>query len=199
MSPLKDGSKIVRALFGTSMLSKKLGARPLFVGPDAHLRGLSHVRMGRNFSSGRGLWLQAVTEHGGEKFSPQIIIGDDVSVSFWGHIAATNYVEIGSNVLIGSKVIITDHNHGLPTDPFKNIVARSSPRRLDCCPVGRVVIGRNVWIGDGVVIGPGAEIGEGCIIGANAVVNKDLFRAYTIAVGIPAKPIKRYDLINRDG
>ena len=146
--------------------------------------------MGRNFSSGRGLWLQAVTEHGGEKFSPQIIIGDDVSVSFWGHIAATNYVEIGSNVLIGSKVIITDHNHGSYGPNVHS--SPDVPPALRLLSVGRVVIGRNVWIGDGVVIGPGAEIGEGCIIGANAVVNKSI-PPYTIAVGIPAKPIKRFN------
>lgn len=183
---LEECSRIVR----NWLLSQKLGVHPLYIGPDAQLRGLSHIRIGKNFSSGRGLWLQAVTEFCGEKLSPQIVIGDDVSVSFWSTIAAANYVEIGSGTLIASKVIIADHNHG-----HYSLGENSSPmvppakRRLSR---GRVVIGKNVWIGDGVVIGPGSEIGEGCIIGSNSVV-KGAIPAFTIAAGIPAKPIKRYD------
>ncbi len=172
------------------LLSKKLGVRPLNIGPDAYLRGLSHVRIGKNFRSGRGLWLQAVTEFCGEKFTPKIIIGDDVNVSCWTTIAAVNYVEIGSGVLIASKVIIVDHNHGYyGADEHTSPMVPPTKRRLSR---GRVVIGNNVWIGDGVVIGSGSEIGEGCIIGSNSVV-KGAIPAFTIAAGIPAKPIKRYD------
>ena len=38
----------------------------------------------------------------------------------------------------------------------------------------------------------GAKIGKHCVIGANSVVTKDI-PDYCIAVGIPAKVIKRYD------
>ena len=172
------------------LLSKKLGVSPLYVGPDPYLRGLSHVHIGKNFSSGRGLWLQAVTEHAGEEFAPKIIIGEDVSISFWTTIAAVNHVEIGSGVLIASKVIIVDHNHG-----YYGTEEHTSPRvppAKRTLSRGRVVIGSNVWIGDGVVVGPGANIGEGCIIGSNSVV-RGVIPAFTIAVGTPAKPIKRFD------
>jgi len=56
----------------------------------------------------------------------------------------------------------------------------------------RVVIGDNVWIGEFVSILAGAIIGEGCIIGSNSVVTKEI-PPYSIAVGCPAKVIKRYD------
>ena len=46
--------------------------------------------------------------------------------------------------------------------------------------------------GDNVVILPGVTIGNGCVIGSNAVVTKDL-PDNCIAVGIPAKVIKRYN------
>ena len=56
----------------------------------------------------------------------------------------------------------------------------------------KVIIEDNVWIGDNVVVLPGVTIGRGSIVAANAVVSKDI-PAYSIAVGIPAKVIKRWN------
>lgn len=57
---------------------------------------------------------------------------------------------------------------------------------------GDIVIGNDVWIGYEAVIMAGITIGDGAIIGARAVVTKDV-PPYTVAGGIPAKPIrKRY-------
>ena len=39
---------------------------------------------------------------------------------------------------------------------------------------------------------PGSKIGDGCIIGAHSVVKGEI-PAYTVAVGAPAKPVKRYN------
>ena len=49
-----------------------------------------------------------------------------------------------------------------------------------------------MWVGDNVVILPDVTIGNGCVIGSNAVVTKDI-PDNCIAVGIPAKVIKRFD------
>jgi phosphonate metabolism protein (transferase hexapeptide repeat family) len=53
----------------------------------------------------------------------------------------------------------------------------------------KVVVGHDVWIGHGAIVMPGLMIGTGAVIGSGAVVTKDV-PPYTIAVGIPAKPIK---------
>jgi len=92
------------------MLASKLGVRKLNVGPRAYLRGLTSISMGEDFSAGEGLWLEAVTHYGNERFAPKLVIGNHVHVSHWSHIACTNSVTIGDHVLIGSKVMITDHN-----------------------------------------------------------------------------------------
>ena len=39
---------------------------------------------------------------------------------------------------------------------------------------------------------PGVTIGDGCVIGAHSVVNKDIPEG-CIAVGSPARVIKKYD------
>ena len=172
------------------LLAIMLGVRSISIGPASMLLGLSHISVGENFWAYKELWLEAITDFKGDRFSPQILIGDNVSVSCWSHIAAVDRVEIGAGTLIGSKVIITDHNHGsYGPDTHSSPHVPPDQRPLAGRPV---FIGKNVWIGDGVVVTPGAHIGEGCIIGANAVVT-GWIPDFTIAVGIPAKPIKTFD------
>ncbi len=55
-----------------------------------------------------------------------------------------------------------------------------------------VVIEKNCLIGAGAIILEGIHVGEGSIIGANAVVREDV-PPFSVAVGIPAKVIKRND------
>ena len=59
-----------------------------------------------------------------------------------------------------------------------------------------VEIGKCVWLGEGVAVLPGSKIGDGCVIGAHAVVKGEI-PPYTMAAGIPAKPIKRYNFQNK--
>ncbi len=172
------------------LISRKFGVKKISIGARFYLRGLSSIEMGEDFSAGEGLWLHAVTQYGKQRFSPRIVIGNRVCLSQWVHIAATNYVEIGDDVLIGSKVIITDHNHGQysrdHTAPDVPPVLRPLDRDR------RVVIGRRVWLADGVVVTPGSMIGEGSVIGANSVVKGNI-PPFVIAAGVPAEIAKAFD------
>jgi acetyltransferase-like isoleucine patch superfamily enzyme len=61
-----------------------------------------------------------------------------------------------------------------------------------------VIIGNDVWIGQGATIVGGITIGDGAIILANATVTKDV-PPYAIVGGIPAKLIKyRFDIYTID-
>lgn len=177
------------------MLAAKLGVRELQIGPGATLGGLSSMRLGENFAAGPGLWMEAIREYNGDSFEPRLIIGNNVSVSAWCHIAVTNHVEIGDGVLIGSKVLITDHNHGQYSDPFVSPAIRPTERPLE--RDRQVIVGRNCWLGDGVVVTPDSEIGEGAVIGANSVVIGAI-PAFCIAAGAPAKPLKQYDFAKKE-
>lgn len=171
--------------------------RDIVIESGSRIIGKSLIKIGKNFYAGKGFWLHAVDCYNGQTFTPQIIIGNNVSLSDFCHIGATHYIKIGNNVLFGSKCYVTDHNHGI----YSGDRVQSDP---DIPPVQRkltadsyVIIEDNVWIGDNVVILPGVRIGKGAIIGSNAVVTKDI-PAYSIAVGIPARVVKKWDCIKKE-
>jgi len=165
------------------LLSRKFGVHKIRMGPRARLRGLSRIQMGEDFAAGESLWLEAITRYNDQEFSPAIVIGQHVRISHFVHITATHHVEIGDDVLMGSKVMITDHNHGQYSREHTSPHVAPTLRPLD---VDRsVFIGRKVWLSDGVVVTAGASIGEGSIIGANSVVQGNI-PAFCIASGVPA-------------
>lgn len=104
------------------------------------------------------------------------------------------------SIACGAKFLFTSANHtlqSLSTYPFPlfyeewdtpaSQVAEAWDNR------GDIVIGSDVWIGYEAVILSGVHIGDGAIIGARAVVTHDV-EPYTIAGGVPARPIrKRFD------
>ena len=57
----------------------------------------------------------------------------------------------------------------------------------------QIIIGNDVWIGQGSTVIGGVKIGSGAIIGSNSMVAKDI-PPYSIAVGNPARVVKyRFD------
>lgn len=190
--------KIVGALFRRIrdfLLAAKLKTSGMKLGKHPRMAGLSHIRLGTNFSAGDGLWLEAVTFFNDTCLQPRLTIGVNCSVSDYVHIGCANCITIGNEFLCGSRVIISDHNHGI----YNAVPDGPSPSPPTLPPMERplshdksVCIGNNVWIGDGVAILGGADIGDGVIIGANAVVTGRI-PSFTIAVGMPARPVKQFD------
>ncbi|WP_316809620.1 DapH/DapD/GlmU-related protein [Pedobacter agri] len=151
----------------------------------ARIFGGEFINIGENFSSFGRLRLEAHQKHNGHIYSPAIIIGDNVSINFDCHIGCVNKVIIGNNVLIASRVFITDHFHGEISYDYLKI----PPSKRTVTSKGPVVIEDNVWIGEGVAIMPNITIGKNSIVGANAVVTKS-FPENSIIAGVPAKLIK---------
>lgn len=108
-----------------------------------------------------------------------------------------SYVEIGRYCSIGRNVSIGlgEHNYKLlSTSPFYStncsIIDIESVKLAKNNPKRRIIIGNDVWIGDGAYICNGVTIGDGAVIGCNAVVTKSV-PAYTIVAGVPSKVIKK--------
>jgi lipopolysaccharide O-acetyltransferase len=150
--------------------------------------------MGEDFSAEDSLWLLAISRYHNQQFSPKIRIGNQVRISRHVQIAATHFVEIGDNVLIGSGVVITDHNHGQYSEESTPPDIAPSLRPLD--HDRRVVIGKNVWLGAGAIVTPDSVIGEGAVIGANSVVIGPI-PPFSVAVGLPARVIKTFDFTSQ--
>ncbi|GGG53285.1 DapH/DapD/GlmU-related protein [Epilithonimonas arachidiradicis] len=151
------------------------------------IRGRKFMDIGKGFTTGVGCRLEAYPE-GNFK---TLFVGENFQMNDYVHITAMQSVSIGRNVLLASKIYISDCSHGsysgdqYDSSPLEN----PKDRKMFSKPV---IIEDNVWLGEFVSVLPGVKIGKGTIVGANSVVSKDL-PEYVIAVGTPAKPIKKYN------
>ncbi|MBE0650626.1 MAG: acyltransferase [Bacteroidales bacterium] len=163
---------------------KSIGKTP-FISYPFYLHGGKKITIGDNFDCNLRVRLEAFEEHMGHLFTPEIVIGNNVSINPDCHIGAINKIEIGDNVLMASKVFITDHYHGEITSEAIN----TAPSKRKLFSKGPVIIENNVWLGEGVVVLPGVTIGENSIIGANSVVTKNIPRNSVVG-GNPARIIR---------
>lgn len=152
------------------------------------LKGLDHISVGDNVKLDNGIILEAWDFHNNQKYQPKINIGSNVSLGKNCHVGAINEIEIAEGTLIGSSVLIIDHNHGL--NDYSDL--NTPPNKRALSSNGPIHIGKNVWIGEKVSILSGVEIGNNSIIGANSVVTKSI-PENCIACGIPARIIKKLD------
>lgn len=116
-------------------------------------------------------------------------IGSRCSIGNFNHIYATKCIIIEDSVLTADKVYISDNIHGYE-DVSKPVIEQKIIQK------NKVVIGSGSWIGENVAI-IGASVGKNSIIGANSVVTRDI-PDYCVAVGAPAKVVKRYNFEKKE-
>lgn len=162
-----------------------LGRETYFTYKSSAIEGQKCITIGDNTFFGKGLRLTANVRPQYQKKEPQIVIGNDCNFGERNHITAFNDIIIGSHVLTGTNVLITDNAHGT----FQRQELDIPPMQRNVTSKGVVMINDNVWIGSNACIMPGVTIGRGAIIGANAVVTKDV-PPYALAAGNPARVIK---------
>lgn len=151
------------------------------------IRGKKFIQIEEGFTTGVGCRVEAYPQ-GNYK---TLFIGENFQMNDYVHITAMESVKIGNNVLLASKIYISDCLHGSYAGDENDSNPNTPPndRPLSSKPV---VIEDNVWLGEFVSVLPGVTIGKGTIVGANSVVSKSL-PPYVIAVGTPAKPIKKFN------
>jgi acetyltransferase-like isoleucine patch superfamily enzyme len=114
--------------------------------------------------------------------SGNVILGDRVRVGIGSVIIGP--VTMGNGSGLGQHVFVSGFNHG-----YKDGNKNSSVQALDLKPV---VIEDDVHIGANSVVTAGVTIGRRTQIGAGSVVTKSI-PPFSVAVGNPAKVIKKYN------
>jgi maltose O-acetyltransferase len=94
-----------------------------------------------------------------------------------------NRIVIGSHVDVAPRVVIVAGSHEIDM-----LGAHSAGPGKG----GDVTIEDGVWIGANSTVIPGVRIGQKAVIGAGSVVCRDV-PPFTVAVGNPCRPKKRWD------
>lgn len=160
--------------------------KKILINTPLKMDGLRNISIGNNVVIGYKCWFFALKNNDHTK--SKINIGSGSAIGSFNHIVALNNVTIGKNVLISDKVYISDNLHNY--EDINTPIIKQSIRQI-----GEVVIGDGSWIGENACI-IGAKVGMNCVVGANAVVTKDI-PDFSVAVGIPARVIKKYDFQNK--
>ncbi|MFT4094894.1 MAG: acyltransferase [Niabella sp.] len=115
-----------------------------------------------------------------------VLIGNETIIGFSNIIIGP--VTIGNKVMLAQHVVLSGLNHN-----YEDVSLAPKDQGVS---TEEIMVGDNVWIGANAVITAGVKIGKHAIIGAGSVVTKDV-PAFSIAVGSPARIIKKYDFQDR--
>ncbi len=130
-------------------------------------------------SIGKGTWIEPTAKITNPE---NVFIGKNCHIN---HLACIQpgkaKIVIGDNLLMGPGTMLFASNYQLSPD---------RPIRQQPSVYKDIIIGNDVWLGSNVVVTAGVTIGDGSVIAAGSVVTKDI-PPYTIAGGIPAKPLKK--------
>ncbi len=113
-------------------------------------------------------------------------VGQGVSIVGRSKFGTEPYlITLEDNVRVSFDVTFITHDGG--TWAF-----RDQEKYRHVFKYGRIRVGERSFIGCKSIIMPGVTIGKGAVIGAGSVVTKDI-PPYCVAVGVPAKVIRKFD------
>lgn len=155
-----------------------IGKRSLILKP-VQLDYVKTVSLADDVYVAEGGWIM-----GGTCSDITLKINKGTTIGHYSHIIAIHSVTIEEDVLVADKVFISDCTHSYE-DVTKPVISQQIKE------LNPVVIGEGSWLGENVCV-CGAKVGKHCVIGANSVVTSDI-PDYSVAVGSPARVVKKYD------
>jgi acetyltransferase-like isoleucine patch superfamily enzyme len=168
----------LRYLWWLKVKNRHVGTRGMvFLGRGAEItctRGLGHMELGRWVWIGEGNSIRC--HEGFLRIEDKVVFGTNDTVT------AYLDVRIGEGTLFADSVYVGDFDHRYedPDVPIRKQGIVASPVRIEA----------GCWIGEKATVLRGAKIGRGSVVGAHAVVRDDI-PPYSVAVGIPARVVKR--------
>lgn len=175
-------NKIATLLF-YKLLFYRIGKRTTLSSPLYTIHP-KFVEIGDRAFTGPSCWIEAYPAN--PKMSgaiPILKIGNGVNIGHGVLISCSHSLLIDDDALIAGGCYISDNNHSFdPEGP------RYAEQPLTFSPT---IVGKGAWLGQNVCVLAGSHIGERSIIGAGSVV-RGTIPPYSIAVGAPARVVKRY-------
>jgi acetyltransferase-like isoleucine patch superfamily enzyme len=164
-------------------LKKRKGYKS-YIDSTVHITGWKYISIGNYTIISERSWLnvnQRISNH------INIKIGNNCYIGRGNFFSAGNIISIHDYCMTGidCKFIGSDHNFSDPLLPY--VAGEALCEKT-------IIVGVNVKIGAGVTIIGDITIGHGSVIGADALVNKSI-PPFSLAVGSPAKIIKRYSFV----
>lgn len=143
-----------------------------------------HIVNGKNLSVGSEVQIRPNVDLFAGR---EIVIGDRCDIGVRNRIVGNVIIE--PSVLIGpdNYICSCDHVFENPRIPIMDQGVKSVKKNNH----EELKIGTGSWIGTHCAIIGDVHIGKNCVIGANSVVTSDI-PDYSVAVGIPARVIKKY-------
>lgn len=160
----------------------KKGGNKVSLFEPIRIEGGEYIALEDHVSIQSNSWLYAQNKNGADVV---LSIGQGCVLGYNNHITAIKSVKIGKNVLTANNVYISDNYHA--HDDIAVPIMKQEVKFK-----GAVEIGDGSWLGENVCV-LGVKVGKNCVIGANSVVTKDV-PDYSVAVGSPARIIKKYDI-----
>ncbi|MEV4883001.1 acyltransferase [Chitinophaga ginsengisegetis] len=151
------------------------------------IAGRRNIHIGKCVYINYRVWLEASPIN--KDTDCRLEIGDGCNIGNFNHIFVTRSVILGKNVLTADKVYISDCGHEY-TDVSLPILHQPVKQ------LRNVIIGDGAWLGENVCV-IGASVGKGSVVGANSVVTRDI-PDFSVAVGSPAKVVKRYSFEKKE-
>ncbi len=111
----------------------------------------------------------------------EVIIGHDTLVGIGNTVIGP--VHLGNHIILAQNIVMSGLNHS-----YEDI---SQPIHLQPVTTKLITVEDEVWIGANAVLTAGITVGKHSVVAAGAVVTKDV-PPYSIAVGNPARVIKKY-------
>lgn len=155
-----------------------------FVHHSVHILGGDNIRIGSNSCLSEGCWLNVNHRLRGEV---AIEIGDNCFIGKQNFFSSGNVILIGDYTLttMGCKFVGSTHKVDEPQTPYLLTGTTCDDR---------IQIGVNCFFGVGATVLGNVRVGHGSVIGAESLVLKDI-PPFSIAIGNPAKVVKRYSFI----
>lgn len=176
--------KVSRSFWFLHKMSYKQFGKKSIIYKPLFITGKKYISIGKNVTIRNNARIECISKWNQKQYDPLITIGDNTIFEQDSHIISNAKLEIGANCLFSARVFITTCEHNYNKIGVPIIQQDLSDQSVS--------IGNNCFIGMDAKIFPGVKIGENVIIGSNAIVMEDI-PSFSVAIGAPAKVIKKYD------